>query len=315
MSTRYGNAEIRKSLLDRLNTGLPAIVAPMFLVSGPDMVSAACSSGMVAAFPSLNARSTGELRAWMRRLQDEQTATSATFAVNLVTHRSNPRFADDLAACVEARAPLIITALGSPAPAVEAVQGYGGLVFADVNSPVLALKAAKAGADGLILVCNGAGGHTGLVSPFAFVDEVRRFFDGPVVVAGGISSGGAIRAVRAMGADLAYLGTRFLAANESLAVEDFKQMVVASDYGDIIATDAITGALANKLRPSLVQAGLDPDTLVSGRKFDLSKLDADTKKWRDLWSAGHGVGAVAAREPVAQIIASLNAQYRAASDR
>ncbi|MCB1405917.1 MAG: nitronate monooxygenase [Rhodobacteraceae bacterium] len=315
MADRFGSAALRDTLLERLNTALPAVVAPMFLVSGPDLVAAASASGTVAAFPSLNARSTEELDAWLTRLSAGHAANRAGFAVNLVTHRSNPRFAADLAACARARVPLIITALGSPAPAIATVQGYGGLVFADVNTPALALKAARTGVDGLILVCCGAGGHTGTLSPFAFVDEVRRFFDGPVVVAGGISTGGAIRAVRNLGADLAYLGTRFLAADESLAVADFKDMVVASDFSDILATDAITGALANKLRPSLIRAGVDPDSLVSGRKFDLSKLDQDTKKWRDLWSAGHGVGAVTAREPVAGIVAGLRAQYQAASDR
>ncbi len=309
MSDRHGRAELRAELLQRLNTTLPAVVAPMFLVSGPALVAAACASGMVAAFPSLNARTTEEFRDWLRQLQEQRTPDSAAFAVNLVTHRSNPRFAADLQACIEARVPLIITALGSPAPAVEAVQDYGGLVFADVNTPALARKAAAAGVDGLILVCCGAGGHTGTLSPFAFVDEVRAFFDGPVVVAGGISTGGAIRAVRDLGADLAYLGTRFLAATESLAVDDFKDMVVASDFGDIIATDAITGALANKLRPSLIRAGIAPDTLVSGRAFDLSQLDKNTRKWRDLWSAGHGVGAVRRTEPAHDIIAALKDGY------
>lgn len=310
MSDRFGRAELRTNLLSRLNASLPAVVAPMFLVSGPALVAAACASGMVAAFPSLNARTTEDFRDWLGQLKAQQTPSSAAFAVNLVTHRSNPRFAADLQACVEARVPLIITALGSPTPAIEAVHAYGGLVFADVNTPALARKAAAAGADGLILVCCGAGGHTGTLSPFAFVDEVRQFFDGLIVVAGGISTGGAIRAVQALGADLAYLGTRFLAATESQAVDDFKDMVAASDFSDIMATDAITGALANKLRPSLIRAGVDPDTLVSGRKFDLTQLDKNTRQWRDLWSAGHGVGAIQRSEPASDIIADLKEGYQ-----
>jgi len=310
MSDRFGRAELRTNLLSRLNASLPAVVAPMFLVSGPALVAAACASGMVAAFPSLNARTTEDFRDCLGQLKAQQTPSSAAFAVNLVTHRSNPRFAADLQACVEARVPLIITALGSPTPAIEAVHAYGGLVFADVNTPALARKAAAAGADGLILVCCGAGGHTGTLSPFAFVDEVRQFFDGLIVVAGGISTGGAIRAVQALGADLAYLGTRFLAATESQAVDDFKDMVVASDFSDIMATDAITGALANKLRPSLIRAGVDPDTLVSGRKFDLTQLDKNTRQWRDLWSAGHGVGAIQRSEPASDIIADLKEGYQ-----
>lgn len=312
MTQTFGSETLRETLVARLGLSLPAIVAPMFLVSGVELVSAACAGGMVGAFPSLNARSTEEFRAWLQLL-NARAPGGAAYAVNLVTHRSNPRFAADLEACVEARVPLVISALGSPAPAVEAVHGYGGLVFADVNSPALARKAAAAGADGLILVCNGAGGHTGLVSPFAFVDEVRRFFAGPVVVAGGISTGGAIRAVTRIGADLAYLGTRFLAADESLAVEDYKNMVVAANYDDILATDAITGALANKLRPSLVRAGIDPATLVSGRAFDLSQIEGNTKKWRDLWSAGHGVGATTRREPARAIIETLKAEYAQAA--
>lgn len=310
MSNHYGRAELRTDLLQRLNTEIPAVIAPMFLVSGVEMVAAACAGGMVAAFPSLNARTTEEFREWLSQLKDQQTSSSAAFAVNLVTHRSNPRFAADLQACVDARVPLIITALGSPAPAVDAVHAYGGLVFADVNTPALAKKAAAAGADGLILVCCGAGGHTGALSPFAFVDEVREFFDGPVVVAGGISTGKAIRAVYNLDADLGYMGTRFLAATESMAVDDYKEMVIASDFSDIFATDAITGAMANKLRPSLVRAGVDPDTLESGRAFDLSKLENDTRKWRDLWSAGHGVGNVHKLESVQEIISVLKKEYR-----
>lgn len=307
MTDRLGSAVLRAGIVKRMGLVLPALVAPMFLVSGPALVAAICAEGMGAAFPSLNARTTDELRLWLGNLS--ATRGGATFGVNLVTHRSNSRFAADLEACADARVPLVITALGSPAPAVRAAHDWGGLVFADVNTPALARKAAEAGADGLVLVCAGAGGHTGLVTPFAFVDEVRRFFDGPLALAGGISTGGAIRAVQAMGADLAYLGTRFLAADESLAAEPFKDMVVASSQADILATDAITGVLANKLRPSLVRAGLDPEALVSGRRFELSALGEDTKRWRDLWSAGHGVGATLRREPAARIIAELRAGY------
>lgn len=284
----------------------------MFIVSGIELVSTACGAGMIGAFPSLNARDAEELRHWLSELDARADDPGrAAYAVNIVTHRTNERLQPDLDACAEARVPLIITALGSPKPAIAAAHQWGGLVFADVNSPALAYKAAEAGADGLILVCNGAGGHTGLVSPFAFVDEVRRFFDGPLVVAGGISTGGAIRATQVMGADLAYLGTRFLAADESRAVDDYKDMVIESSYRDIIATDAITGALANKLRPSLVRAGIDPDTLRSGTDFDLGALESKTKRWRDLWSAGHGVGATVKRQPAAEIIAELRAGYDA----
>lgn len=310
MTERFGNAGLRHSLPERLGYNLPAVVAPMFLVSGPEMTVAAARNGVIGAYPSLNARSSAGFRDVLQQINGSLAGKSAaSYAVNLVTHKSNPRFAEDMQICVEHRVPLVITALGSPAPAVGPVHGYGGLVFADVNTPKLARKAAAAGADGLILLCCGAGGHTGTMSPFAFVDEVRRFFDGPLVVAGSISTGAAIHGVLGMGADLAYMGTRFLAAEESLAVAGFKEMVVASTFDDILCTDAITGALANKLRPSLVQAGIDPDTLTSGKAFDLSGLEGSVRKWKDLWSAGHGIDTVTKAETVSEIIATLSDQF------
>lgn len=312
MTERFGDAALRDELPGRLRYSLPAIVAPMFLVSSGEMVAAAARNGVIGAYPSLNARSSAGFREVLQTLDAALAGAETTaYAVNLVTHRSNPRFAEDMAVCADHRVPLVITALGSPTPALGPVHDYGGLVFADVNSPALARKAAAAGADGLILVCCGAGGHTGTMSPFAFVDEVRRFFDGPLVVAGGIGTGAAIRAVIGMGADLAYMGTRFLAAQESLAVQDFKQMVIDSGFDDILCTDAITGALANKLRPSLVRAGIDPDTLQSGKAFDLSGLESSVSKWKDLWSAGHGIGAVAGSETTAEIIDELACQFAA----
>ncbi|WP_239113274.1 NAD(P)H-dependent flavin oxidoreductase [Shimia biformata] len=286
----------------------------MFLVSGPELVTSVCRAGMVAAFPSLNAVNSDELSGWLGDIAAGLAGAddAAAVAVNLVTHPSNHRFEDDLAVCIKHKVPLIITALGSPEPVVAPVHAYGGLVFADVNTPALALKAAQRGADGLVLVCTGAGGHTGAVSPFAFVSEVRQFFDGPIVVAGGIGSGAGIRAVRSMGADLAYLGTRFLAAHESRAVDDYKNMVVDSGFSDILCTAAITGAPANKLRPSFVRVGIDPDALPTKGKFDLSNLDTgEVKRWRDLWSAGHGVGAVPERESAEDIVTALKTGFAA----
>ena len=313
MTETFGSNELRQTLCSRLNTTIPAVAAPMFLVSGPELVTSVCRAGMVAAFPSLNARSSDELSNWLNDIAGNLSGArdAAAVAVNLVTHPSNPRFEGDLAVCAEHKVPLIITALGSPEPAIAPVHAYGGLVFADVNTPALALKAAQRGADGLILVCTGAGGHTGAVSPFAFVNEVRQFFDGPIVVAGGIGNGAGIKAVQSMGADLAYLGTRFLAADESRAVNDYKNMVVDSGFSDILCTAAITGGPANKLRPSFLRAGIDPDTLPTKGKFDLSNLDTgEVKRWRDLWSAGHGVGAVPKREPAEDIVAALKAGFK-----
>lgn len=294
---------------------LPAIAAPMFLVSGVDLVAAACTAGMIGALPSLNARSADIFDQWLAdltvRLDAARTAGRrvAPFAVNLVAHTSNKRLQPDLELCVKYRVPLVITALGGPRAVVDAVHSYGGLVFADVNSPAYARKAAQAGVDGLVLVCSGAGGHTGPMAAPAFVAAVRDVFDGILVVGGGLSSGAHARAVQAMGADLAYLGTSFIAAQESLAQPGYKQMVVDSGFADIICTNAITGAWANKLRPSLVAAGLDPDNLKPRDKFSLDRSEDDVKAWRDLWSAGHGVGQVRAIEPTAMIVNRLAREY------
>jgi nitronate monooxygenase len=294
---------------------LPLIVAPMFLVSGIDLVAAACRSGAIGAFPSVNARTPDILDQWLQdlttRLREAKGAghTPAPWAVNLVVHSTNKRLAPDLELCVKYRAPLIITALGGPRAVIDTVHAYGGLVFADVNSPAFARKAADAGVDGLVLVCSGAGGHTGQMTAPAFVASVRSFFDGIIVVAGGLTSGGHLRAAQAMGADLGYMGTSFIATEESLAQVPYKQMVVDSGFRDIICTNAITGAFANKLRPSLVAAGLDPDNLKPRGKFDLTTADDDVKAWRDLWSAGHGVGQVVAIRKTAQAIADIARDY------
>lgn len=290
---------------------LPLVLAPMFLVTSVDLVRAAMRAGVVGAMPTLNARSPETWDAWAEELAAEHAnlGGQVPWAANLVVHGSNPRFAADLAVCVRHRVPWVITALGGPRATVEAVHSYGGLVFADVNTPAFARKAAAAGVDGLVLICSGAGGHTGPMTPAAFVAEVRQFFDGPLIVGGGLVDGNAIRAVQAMGADLAYMGTRFIATQESAAVEAYKQMVVDSDFADIICTNAFTGAWANKLRPSLVAAGLDPDKLVARERFDLNRPDDEVKAWKDLWSAGHGVGSIHAIETVAEVIQQLRHEY------
>lgn len=298
---------------------LPVIAAPMFLVSSIDLMVSCARNGVLAAIPAGNARTPETFATWVgelvTRLAEPAGRAPAPWAINLVVHRTNRRLAADLATCVQYQAPLVITALGSPKPIVDDVHAYGGLVFADVNDIGYARKAADAGVDGLVLVCSGAGGHTGRIAMPAFLAAVRTFFDGIVVVAGGMSTGGHVRAAEIMGADLAYMGTRFIAAEESSAFAAYKQMVVDSTYADIICTDAITGALANKLRPSLVAAGLDPDNLVRREKFDLSNRENDVKAWKDLWSAGHGVGAVRAIEPAAAIVAQLKREYAAAIER
>ncbi len=295
------------------NLRLPVVVAPMFLVSGPEMVVAACRSGVIGAFPTPNCRTAAELDAWMTQITAQRRADDAPWAVNLVTHSTNARLADDLALVAKHKPSIVITALGSPRPAAETVHAYGGMVLADVVTVALGRKAAAAGADGLVCVSAGAGGHTGLLSPFAFISAIRAFFDGPVCVGGGIADGAAVAGAVAAGADLVYMGTRFLAATESMAVPDYKAMVVASGIEDLVISSAITGTAASWLRPSLAAAGYDLDALAVPVKRDYGGDPA--KQWRDLWAAGQGIGAVTAAEPISAIVASLEREFVAATGR
>jgi len=289
---------------------LPVFQAPMFLQSGPAMVIASCRAGIVGCFPSVNARSEADLAQWLEEITGAVSPTDdAPWAINLMMHRSNSRRHADLELAVRYRAPLVITALGSPREAVDAVHGYGGLVFADVIDPRFAAKALEAGVDGLVLVAAGAGGHTGQIAGFAFVQEVRRFWDGPIVLGGGISTGRAVRAAEVLGADYAYLGTRFIASEESMADPDYKAMVVAASSGDIVCSDALTGVRANWLRQSLVRAGYDPDAMPSPGQIDVIAAAGDAKRWRDVWSAGQGVGAIDAVRPISAIVDDLARDY------
>lgn len=292
---------------------LPVVAAPMFLVSGPEMVIAAARAGIVGSFPTPNCRTAAELDAWMTRIVAETTDAPGLWAANLVTHSSNPRLADDLALVAKHRPPLVITALGSPAPAIAAVHAYGGLVVADVTTAALGRKAAAAGADGLVAVASGAGGHTGSLSPFAFVSVLRSFFDGIVCVGGGIADGGAVAGAVAAGADLVYMGTRFLAARESMASDAYKAMVIAAGAEDLIVSPAITGTAASWLKPSLTAAGYDIGNLGAAPSRDYGGDPA--AKWRDLWAAGQGLHAVTAVEPVGTIVDELERGYLAACAR
>jgi nitronate monooxygenase len=284
----------------------------MFLQSGPAMVIASCRAGIVGCFPSVNARSEADLAQWLEEITAAVSPTDdAPWAINLMMHRSNSRRHADLELSVHYRAPLVITALGSPREAVDAVHGYGGLVFADVIDPRFAAKALEAGADGLVLVAAGAGGHTGQIAGFAFVQEVRRFWDGPIVLGGGISTGRAVRAAEVLGADYAYLGTRFIASEESMADPDYKAMVVAASSGDIVCSDALTGVRANWLRQSLLKAGYDPDAMPDPGQIDVIAAAGDAKRWRDVWSAGQGVGAIDAVQPISAIVDDLARDYQA----
>lgn len=292
----------------------------MFLVSGPDLVLGACRAGIVGSFPAPNARNIDIFEEWLDRITGElalvrqQQLAHATdvWAMNLVVHRTYERLDAELALLQKYRPPIVITALGSPAAVVEAVHDYGGLVIADVNSVEFAHKAASVGVDGLALVAAGAGGHTGQMAGFAFVPAVREFFDGILILAGAIGDGRAVRAAEVLGADLCYAGTRFIATSESIAFDDYKALVVESDFNDLVLSNSFTGAYAYYLRQSIVAAGLDPDNLVAKTRMDLTGTETKVKAWKDIWSAGQGVGTVHQVEPIADIVAQISDEYAAA---
>ena len=311
-------AEGRAQRLKALTRGMriPLVAAPMFLVSGPELVVAACRAGIAGSFPAPNARSLETLEAWLRTVVEGHAVASVDapgkvgpWALNLVTHSSYDRLPAELELVDRYRPPLVITALGSPATVVPRVHAYGGAVFADVSSLAFARKAAATGVDGLVLVCSGAGGHTGKVSPFAFVQAVREFYDGIIVLGGSIGHGGAVRAVELLGADLAYAGTPFIVAEESLAAQDYRDMVVRASFEDLVLTKTFTGADAWYLRESIVTAGLDPDALVGKDKMDWSNSQGQLKAWKNIWSAGQGVNHIHAVEPVAAIVDRYAAEY------
>jgi len=297
---------------------LPVIISPMFLVSSIEMVIEGCKAGVIGSFPLANARTIGDLEYWMERITNglaaaktqEPTKKIAPWAVNLIVHRTNARLETELDLIKKYQPPIVITSLGNPSHAVKHVHEYGGLVFTDVVNLVHARKAAERGADGLILVCNGAGGHAGTYNPFAFIHAVKEFWNGVTILAGGISSGRDMLAAKILGADLAYMGTRFLAAKESLASRDYRKILIESNAEDIISTDVFSGVHANYLIPSLRRVGIDPTRLPTKESFNLSKANTNgLKAWKDIWSAGHGVGAIKKEETVAEIINQLKQEY------
>ena len=304
---------------------LPLIAAPMFLVSGVDLVVAACGHGVIGSFPTANCRTLEQLDAWLsdmaarlRRRADETGNACAPICPNLIVHRSNPRLAEDLRIVLKHAPELVITSVGSPGPVLAPLHDAGAVVFADVASIRHAERAIATGVDGLILLSAGAGGQTGWLNPFAFTRAVRRFFEGPIVLAGGISDGRAVRAARMLGCDLAYMGTRFIATHESLADPRYKEMLVASSADDILLTRAFTGLQTNMLRPSIVAAGLDPDSLPERGAIDISKdidvgaCERGPTRWRDIWSAGHSTSGVLNVLSVADLIRQTLAEYQAA---
>ncbi len=315
-----------KDLLARFaeRLSLPLIAAPMFLVSGVDLVVAACGQGVIGSFPTANCRNPDELDSWLleigerlRRRADEAGFACAPICPNLIVHPSNARLADDLRIVLEHAPELVITSVGSPDAVLAPLHDAGALVLADVASIRHAERAVAAGADGLVLLTAGAGGQTGWLNPFAFTRAVRRFFSGPIVLAGGVSDGCALRAARTLGCDLAYMGTRFIATHESMADQSYKDMLVASSADDILLTRAFTGLQTNMLRPSIVAAGLDPDSLPERGAIDISK-DIDVgapesrpTRWRDIWSAGHSTSGVLKVLSVADLISQTLAEYQA----
>lgn len=306
---------------DRLS--LPLIAAPMFLVSGVELVVAACSNGVIGSFPTANCRTVEQLDGWLGEIGDRLRAhadatgrAAAPVCPNLIVHRSNLRIADDLAVLLRHAPELVITSVGSPAPVLAPLHDAGALVFADVASIRHAERAVEAGADGLVLLTAGAGGQTGWLNPFVFVRAVRKFFDGPVVLAGGISDGHALRAAQALGCDLAYMGTRFIATHESMADIRYKEMLVASSADDILLTTAFTGLQTNMLRPSIVAAGLDPEALPARGTIDIAKdidvgaRDSRPARWRDIWSAGQSTSGVNSIVSVAELVGQTAIEFR-----
>ncbi len=294
---------------------LPVIGSPLFIISNPDLVLAQCRAGIVGSFPALNARPAPVLEEWLKRLTGELSEADAPFAVNQIVHRSNDRLMHDVELCVKYRVPIVITSLGAREEVNAAVHSYGGVVLHDVIDDRFARKAIAKGADGLIAVAAGAGGHAGTLSPFALVGEIRRWFDGPLALSGAIATGDAILAARAMGADFAYIGSAFIATEEASAAPEYKQMLLDSAAGDIVYTNLITGVHGNYLRASLAGAGLDPDNLPVSDPSQMDYGSGRSKAWKDIWGAGQGVGALTAVTPAAELVARLSREYAAAQRR
>jgi len=313
------------AVLDR-KLRIPVIGAPMFIVSGPELVIAQCKAGIVGSFPALNARPQAMLGEWLTRIEDELTAYAeahpeqpvAPYAVNQIAHASNDRLLADMETCVKHEVPIIITSLRPPAEIVQAVHGYGGLVFHDVINLRHARKAIEQGVDGVIAVCAGAGGHAGTTSPFALVKEVREIFDGTIILSGSMSCGNDALAAQAIGADLAYICTRFIATEEANATPAYKEMIVASKSADIVYSSLFTGVHGSYLRGSIENAGMDPDNLPDADKTAMdfgSGGGSEAKAWKDIWGAGQGVGTVHDIPPVEDLVMRMEAEYRGALHR
>jgi nitronate monooxygenase len=320
---RYAAVMSLPPLFDRLR--LPAIGAPLFIVSNPDLVIAQCKAGIVGSFPALNARPQSLLDEWLHRITEELAAwdrdhpdtPAAPFAVNQIVHRSNDRLMQDMATCQKWKVPIVITSLGALVEVNDGVHSWGGITLHDIINDRFARKAVDKGADGIIAVATGAGGHAGRLSPFALIQEIRQWFDGPLVLSGAIATGRAVLAAQAMGADLAYIGSPFIATQEANAIDAYKQGIVDARADDIVYSSLFTGVHGNYLRASIVAAGMDPDNLPEG---DISTMNfgsgegSKAKAWRDIWGSGQGIGAIDAVRPAADYVARLAAEYAEAKD-
>lgn len=307
----------------KLKMKLPVVMAPMFLIANPEMVLNACKAGIIGSFPALNARTEEILDEWMQEInaevgnyqEENPDKFIAPWAVNFISHRTNKRYAEDLQLIKKHKPPIVITSLGDPSPVAEIVHAYGGIVFSDVINIKFAKKAIEKGADGLVLVASGAGGHGGTYNPFSFVHEVRTFFDGPIMLSGGMTKGRDVLAAELLGADFAYIGSLFIATDESQASKEYKQMVVESSVEDIVYTDAFSGVNANYLKQSIIQNGLDPENLEKKNEADFSSLtNKEVKAWRDIWAAGQGIGAIKDIRSIKKVIEKLETEYIEAED-
>lgn len=314
-------------LFDHLR--LPAVASPMFIISNPKMVIEQCKAGIVGSFPALNARPQEKLGEWLTQIEEEldaynqanPDAPAAPYAVNQIVHRSNSRLMEDLEVCVQHKVPIVITSLGAREEVNEAVHSYGGIVLHDIINNRFAKKAIEKGADGLIAVAAGAGGHAGVQSPLALISEIREWFDGPLLLSGAISTGSSILAAQAMGADLGYIGSAFIASHEANADSDYKKMIVDCGAEDIIYTDRFTGVHGNYLIPSLVASGIDPRRVAheDRKKMDFGKAESDdnesAKAWKSIWGSGQGIGSVKSIAPVSEIVTRLTVEYESAKER
>ncbi|TCQ80234.1 nitronate monooxygenase [Ochrobactrum sp. BH3] len=305
---------------------IPVVGAPLFIISNPALVLAQCKAGVVGSFPALNARPEAQLDEWLAEITEDLAAydaanperPAAPFAVNQIVHRSNKRLEHDLGLCVKYKVPIVISSLGAVPEVNAAIHSYGGIVLHDVINNRHANSAIRKGADGLIAVAAGAGGHAGALSPFALIQEIREWFDGPLLLSGAIANGGAVLAAQAMGADLAYIGSPFIATTEARASEDYKQMIVESNAADIVYSNYFTGIAGNYLKPSIAKSGLDPDHLPEAdpSKMDFDKVQQEgSKAWKDIWGCGQGIGAIKEIAPAAKLVDRLAQEYEQARNR